>query len=84
MRVTQNLIDEMVQSMAPERLSLEARPPITDDHVAHISQLARMGQTSLAADHLLFAQNSAQTLFFEGRHGFVNELAPLEALNREG
>jgi len=47
MRVTQNLIDEMVQSMAPERLSLEARPPITDDHVAHICQFARMGQTSL-------------------------------------
>ena len=47
MRVTQNLIDEMVQSMAPEPLSLEARPPITDDHVAHICQFARMGQTSL-------------------------------------
>jgi hypothetical protein len=56
MRVTQNLINQMVQSNGPERLSLEERPPITDDHVAHICQLAQIGQTSLAADHLLFPE----------------------------
>ena len=56
MRVTQNLIDQMVQSNGPERLSLEGRPPITDDHVAHICQLAQIGQTSLAADHLLLPE----------------------------
>jgi hypothetical protein len=40
----------------PERLSLETRPPITDDHVAHILQLTLWGQTNLAADHLLFSE----------------------------
>ena len=56
MRVTQTLIDQIVQSNGPERLSPEGRPPITDDHVAHICQLAQIGQTSLAADHLLFPE----------------------------
>src|SRR5512136_1242053 len=54
--LTQEKINQIVNSSHPERLSLEERPPITDDHVAHILQLTQMGQTTLAADHLLFPE----------------------------
>ena len=54
--ITQEAINQFVNSSLPERLSLGAWPPITDDHVAHILQLTRMGQTCLAADHLLFPE----------------------------
>jgi hypothetical protein len=52
----QETINQIVNSSTPERLSLEERPPITDDHVAHILLLTQMGQTTLAADHLLFPE----------------------------
>jgi hypothetical protein len=54
--ITQEAIQKMVDSSIPERLSLEKRPPVADDHVAHILQLIQMGQTCLAADHLLFPE----------------------------
>ena len=54
--MTQEAINQFVNSSLPERLSLGAWPPITNDHVAHILQLTRMGQTCLAADHLLFPE----------------------------
>lgn len=54
--MTQETMNQFVHSSLPERLSLEAWPPITDDHVAHILQLTRMGQTCLAADYLLFPE----------------------------
>jgi len=54
--MTQETINQFVNSSLPERLSLGAWPPITNDHVAHISQLTRMGHTCLAADHLLFPE----------------------------
>jgi hypothetical protein len=54
--ISQKLIEEIVNSSSPERLSLEARPPVVDDHGAHICQLTQMGQTCLAADHLLFPE----------------------------
>ena len=54
--LTQETIDQIVNMSVPERLSLKTRPPITDDHVAHILQLTLWGQTSLAADHLLFPE----------------------------
>jgi len=54
--ITQQTIQKIVDSSIPERLSLEKRPPVTDDHVAHILQLTQMGQTHLAADHLLFPE----------------------------
>ena len=53
-RLSQETINQIVNSSVPERLSLETRPPITDDHAGHIIQLTRWGQTSLASDHLLF------------------------------
>jgi hypothetical protein len=54
--LNQETINQIVNSSTPERLSLEERPPITDDHVAHILQLTQMGQTTLASDHLLFPE----------------------------
>jgi len=54
--LTQEKINQIVNSSVPERLSLEERPPITNDHVAHIIQLTQWGQTPLAADHLLFPE----------------------------
>ena len=54
--IAQETINQFVHSSLPERLSLGAWPPITDDHVAHALQLTRMGQTCLAADHLLFPE----------------------------
>jgi hypothetical protein len=54
--LSQEIINQIVNSSSPERLSLEETPPITDDHVAHILQLTQMGQTTLAADHLLFPE----------------------------
>jgi hypothetical protein len=55
-RITQDSIDQLVNASIPERLSLKEKPPITDDHVSHLLQLTRWGQTSLAADHLLFPE----------------------------
>ena len=52
----QETVDQVVSSSLSQRLSPEARPPITDNHAAHIIQLTRWGQTSLAADHLLFPE----------------------------
>ncbi len=54
--LVQEDIQALVESSVPERLSIEERPPIADDHVAHVIQLAQMGQTRLAADHLLFPE----------------------------
>ena len=55
-RLTQETINQIVNSSAPQRLSLTDRPPVTDDHAAHILQLTQWGQTSLAADHLLLPE----------------------------
>ncbi|MFB3885142.1 MAG: hypothetical protein ACE144_07920 [Thermodesulfobacteriota bacterium] len=49
-------IEKIVDSSVSEGLSIEKKPPITNDHVAHLFQLTEMGQTCLAADHLLFAE----------------------------
>jgi hypothetical protein len=54
--LTQAFIDQIVASSLPERLSLEGKSPIADDHVAHILQLTQWGQTCLGADHLLFPE----------------------------
>ncbi len=57
MRVlTQDFIDQIVNASLPEPLSPETRAPIPEDHVAHFLQLTQMGQTMLAADHLLFPE----------------------------
>jgi hypothetical protein len=55
-KLAQPVVDQVVNSSIPERLSLGARPPIPDDHVAHVCQLIQMGQTCLAVDHLLFPE----------------------------
>jgi hypothetical protein len=54
--ITQENIDQIVNSSFPERLSSEVRPPVSDDHIIHIFRLTQWGQTHLAADHLLFPE----------------------------
>lgn len=54
--ITQETINQLINSSRPERLSLEITPPINDNHAAHIIQLTQLGLTSLAADHLLFPE----------------------------
>ncbi|NWF92390.1 MAG: hypothetical protein HXY46_05705 [Syntrophaceae bacterium] len=54
--ITQEVIQRIVDSSVPEELSLEKMQPITDDHASHILQLIQMGQTCLAADHVLFPE----------------------------
>ncbi|MGQ9638383.1 MAG: hypothetical protein ACUVQ9_11015 [Thermodesulfobacteriota bacterium] len=55
-RVTQELIQQIVQKSRAQNLSPEEKPPISEDHSAHLLQLTQMGQTLLAADHLLFPE----------------------------
>ncbi len=78
--LTQALIDQIVASSLPERLFLEGKSPITDDHVAHILQLTEWGQTCLGADHLLFPEiNGSLTKIVSG---VIRELNILFAVSR--
>jgi hypothetical protein len=52
----QETINRIVESARPETLSLKERPPVPDDHAAHIFQMTSWGQTALASDHLLFPE----------------------------
>ena len=53
---TQSQIEAIVTASRPERLTDPGKRPITGDHTAHVVQLALWGQTTLAADHLLFPE----------------------------
>jgi len=53
---TQEQIETLVATSRPERLSDPGKRPITGDHAANVVQLTTWGQTSLAADHLLFPE----------------------------
>jgi len=70
--LNQETINQIVDSSIPERLSLEERPPIDDDHVAHVLQLIQMGQATLAADHLLFPEMSG--ILSKTMGGVIREL----------
>jgi hypothetical protein len=76
----QHPIDQIIHASVPERLSLEARPPIIDDHVAHVRQLTMMGQTCLAADHLLFRERSG--VLYKTVSGVIRELNILFSTSR--
>jgi len=52
----QEQIDQIVTASRPERLSGPGKRPIVSDHAAHVVQLTDWGQTTLAADHLLFPE----------------------------
>jgi hypothetical protein len=52
----QEQIDRIVAASQPERLSAPGKHPIPSDHAAHVAQLTGWGQTTLAADHLLFRE----------------------------
>jgi hypothetical protein len=77
---TPETIHEIVQSSSPEKLSLEKRPPISNDHVAHVVQLIQWGQTNLAADHLLFPEINESLSRTVG--GIIRELNILFASSR--
>jgi hypothetical protein len=55
-KVTQAQIEGIVAASKPARLSDSGKRPITGDHAANVVQLASWGQTTLAADHLLFPE----------------------------
>jgi len=52
----QEQIDQIVTTSRPERLTGPGKHPIPGDHAAHVVRLAGWGQTTLAADHLLFPE----------------------------
>ena len=54
--LTQEQVEQIVASSRPERLSDPGKHPIAGDHAANVVQLAAWGQTTLAADHLLFPE----------------------------
>jgi hypothetical protein len=54
--VAQDHIDRIVAESRPERLSGPGKRPLPGDHVGHVVQLVGWGQTTLAADHLLFPE----------------------------
>lgn len=65
---TQEAIHQWIQATRPERLCLGSKPPINDNHAAHMVQLVQWGHTALAADHLLFREMN------EGLCGTVSEV----------
>ncbi|MBS3917544.1 MAG: hypothetical protein KG012_01520 [Deltaproteobacteria bacterium] len=74
--------NRIVELSLPESLSLKESPPIPDDHVAHLLSLARMGQTTLASDHLLFPEINGRLSEIVG--GFIRKLNLLFSLSRPG
>ncbi len=50
------VISRIIEQSWPKELSLTESPPVLDDHVAHLFSLIQRGQTTLAADHLLFPE----------------------------
>jgi len=79
-KVTQNEINKIVQEKRPEPLSLEESPPIFWDHSAHLFELTKMGQTTLAADHLLFPEINGELSKTVG--DFIRRLHPLFLTSR--
>jgi len=78
----QETINRIVELSLPESLSLKESPPIPDDHVAHLLSLVRMGQTTLASDHLLFPEINGRLSEIVG--GFIRRLNLLFSLSRPG
>ncbi len=58
--MTQERIHKIVQENRPQPLSIPEKPLIFEDHSTHLFDLTRMGQTTLAADHLLFPEISGR------------------------
>jgi len=52
--LSQQHIDQIVANSQPAGLTDSGKHPIPGDHAAHVVQLTGWGQTTLAADHLLF------------------------------
>ena len=56
-KIDSAFVDQVIRQSQPKSLSEGAIQPIREDHAAQMIQLALMGQTHLAADHLLFAKS---------------------------
>jgi len=54
----QGIIEQIISQSRPRSLTEAELSPLPEDHVAQMVQLVLMGQTHLAADHLLFAGSS--------------------------
>ena len=65
-------IDRIVHQSQPGSLTHEKAEPLLEDHVAQMIQLVLLGQTRLAADHLLFAKGTGHLKEMVG--GLVRQL----------
>ena len=57
LKIEAAFIDQVIGQSQPKSLSGSGIQPIGEDHVAQMVQLVLMGQTHLAADHLLFPKS---------------------------
>src|SRR4030042_4286079 len=78
----QETINHVIEFSLPESLSLKERPPVPDDHVAHLFSLVQWGQTTLASDHLLFSEINGNLSETVG--GLIRKLNLLFSLSRPG
>ncbi|MDI6763604.1 MAG: hypothetical protein QME83_11315 [Thermodesulfobacteriota bacterium] len=78
--IAQEAINRIVELSLPESLSLKERPPVPDDHVAHLFSLVQWGQTTLASDHLLFPEINGRLSETVG--GLIRKLNLLFSLSR--
>jgi len=76
----QETINHVIEFSLPESLSLKERPPVPDDHVAHLFSLVQRGQTTLASDHLLFPEINGRLSETVG--GLIRKLNLLFSLSR--
>ena len=80
--IAQETINRIVELSLSESLSLKERPPVPDDHVAHLFSLVQWGQTTLASDHLLFPEINRRLSETVG--GLIRKLNLLFSLSRPG
>ena len=80
--IVQETINRIVELSLSESLSLKERPPVPDDHVAHLFSLVQWGQTTLASDHLLFPEINGRLSETVG--SLIRRLNLLFSLSRPG
>src|SRR4030042_1277948 len=78
--IAQETINRILELSLSESLSLKERPPVPDDHVAHLFSLVQGGQTTLASDHLLFPEINGRLSETVG--GLIRKLNLLFSLSR--
>ncbi len=71
-RIDQETLDRIVRQTPPRNVAGGEVKPSSEDHVAQMVQLVLLGQTRLAADHLLFAKGPG--LLREMISGLIRQL----------